>query len=155
MNSSATNRLQTPPRLRLARAAAVVTVISLQIVWVAVFVCVLRCARGGCAGAVAGVASLPADDCGHSGTAQNAPARESGGAPHGRHCPAANLHNWIAAAHAIAAPQLRLVKATSLAAALPRAATMANSSTAAGTSHRQEISPQFIVSGFSSIPLRI
>jgi hypothetical protein len=154
MNSHTPNRPQSLSSLWLARAAAVVTVISLQILWVGVYVCALRCAKGGCAARVAGAASVPAGDCGHSGTAPDAPAQNSGAVPHGRHCPASNLHNGYAAASAVAAPQMRLVSANSLVAVLPGAAARVDS-LAAGTFRRQEISPLFIVPVFSSIPLRI
>jgi len=154
MNSSTPNRPQPLSRLRLARTASMVTAISLQIVWVGVYVCALHCAKGTCGAAVAGGSSLPAGDCGHSGTTQDAPAHNSGGAPHSQHCPASNLHNGNAATHAIAPPQMRLDSSYSLVAVLLRAATTEDSP-AAGTSRWQEISPQIIVPGFSSIPLRI
>jgi hypothetical protein len=154
MNSLTPNRLLTPSMRWLAPAAAVVTVISLQLVWVGALVCAVNCAKHGCAATVAGAARLPASHCRHSGTIPEAPAQDSGGSTHSRHCPAANLHNGSAATRAIAAPQMLLVAASSLATALPRAATPMVSP-AAGTSRWQEISPQFIVPGFSSILLRI
>jgi len=154
MHSPKPNRPQLSSRLWLARAAAVVSMISLQIVWVGVYVCALHCAKGACGAAVAGGSSLPAGDCGHSGTTQDAPGQDSGSAPHGRHCPTSNLHNWDAAASAVVGPQTRLDSSYSLVAASPRAATTMDSP-AAATSRRQEISPQNFVPGFFSSPLRI
>jgi len=147
MNCAAPMDTKSPAMRWLARTAAVATLISLQLVWMGVFACAVRCAKGACAAELAAAASTPAGDCGHSGTAPDA--------PHGRECPASNLHNWSAAAPAVSAPQIRVLSSPqALAGVTPRDADCVFA-LAAGAFLAQENSPWLIVSISAPLPLRI
>jgi hypothetical protein len=142
-----------PARRWLVRTAVVITVLSLELVWAGVFACAARCAKGACPPSFAGAASVPDDDCGHSGAATEAPGKHSEGTSHRRHCPASNFHYWSAAVSAIDAPATRLVSPFQHAAMLTVVAAAAVSPTES-TSRQLETS-RFIVPGSARIPLRI
>jgi hypothetical protein len=141
---------------RLARAAALLTLLSLELVWVGVFVCAARCARSACPAPPKSSAgtTAPAEHCGHSGAAPAAPGSPSSSTPDRQHCPASNFHYWSAAASAVGATQVRLAAPVLLAAGTVPAssASLIASDDAIRTS---ENSPPVIVPVASAIPLRI
>jgi hypothetical protein len=144
---------QNSARRWLVRTAGVITLLSLELVWVGVFVCAARCGKGACPPSFAGAANVPDGDCGHSGAAPAAPGKHSEGTSHRRHCPASNFHYWSAAVSAIGAAATRLVSPFPHAAMLTVDGADAISPTENAIPQLE--TPRFIVPSSTRIPLRI
>jgi len=158
MHATAQRRPENPRTIWLARAAALATVISLQLVWVGVMVCAARCARGACPAdlrAAEGPAKTGAeqpDHCDHSETAPESSSKRHS-TPHQNNCPASSLRYWSAATMAVGATQARQVAPVLLIASVP--ATAAASVPAGGPTHGLESFLPLIVPAVSPVPLRI
>lgn len=150
MNATILKRASNPSPLWLAQAAAVITTISLQLVWVGVFLCTVECAKGTCPGEAAGGAETHGGHCCHSGSAHETP----GGGPHGRNCPASYLHHWSASRNAVVASQAQVASPVALGMAVVGATATAHFR-ATGAAPRPEISPPLVSAALTPLPLRI